>query len=143
MDSTLTWLLTWSPFTSLTAAPDFASLRLEHSIQKCQGTARLALVLDTSQEVWEVTIPRGTADLRPKRVLSIGALVGVACSDMCAFAWTREGLVYAWGMDPSEDGLLGVPGLFESKEPVQVHGLARIAQVAVGKTHAAAIDGKI
>jgi alpha-tubulin suppressor-like RCC1 family protein len=62
---------------------------------------------------------------------------------MVAFAWTQEGLVFAWGMDPSEDGLMGLSGIFSSTEPVKIQGLARIAQVAVGKTHAAAIDGKI
>lgn len=143
MDSTLVWVLAWSPFTSLASAPDFASLRLECAVQKCQGTARLALVLDAQQQVWEVTIPRGTTDLRPKQVQTIGTVVGVACSDMVAFAWTQEGLVFAWGMDPSEDGLMGLSGIFSSAEPVKIQGLGRIAQVAVGKTHAAAIDGKI
>lgn len=136
----LTWLVAWSPFAFLSTAPDFSYLQLKSPLEKCQGTTRLALLLDSNATVWEVTIPRGTTDLRPKEVRSLCGVRGVACNDMTAFAWTQTGVVFVWGQDPCEDGLFGVSGVYASCELVQVPGIEKITQVTVGKSHAAAID---
>ena len=142
-------VVTWPPCSPLINAPDFTPVQLpsEHRLVAFTGTARQALAIDAELTVWEVAVPRNTPPtaLRPRPVGPLGGrgVVGVACNDTVAFAWSGDGTVFAWGLDANEDGVMGLPGVFDCRVPTVVEGLKqyRVTQVAVGKTHSAAIDG--
>lgn len=81
-------------------------------------------------------------DLAPVHVPLPIAVKSIACNQSVCFLISDSGRVYAWGEDAEETGVLGVRGLFASEAPMPLEDLppSGILQVAVGTTHAAALD---
>lgn len=109
------------------------------------GSARQSLLLDSLSQLWETTVPRVATEelpiLRAFPNFAPDPIVGLACNELVAFAWTVSGVTFAWGLDADEVGLLGIPGTFHSAQPMQILANVHVVSLAVGLTHAAAVDG--
>ena len=149
-DSSYACVLTWTPSTALALSPEFSAVSLpaEGGIVSFHGTARQSLILDREAKLWETTVPRkvtaGTPVLRPLAGLDSDPVAGMSCNEYVAFAWTKAGQAFVWGIDANEDGIMGLPEVYQGNVPVKVESLGqtRVVGMAVGKTHAAAVDGE-
>jgi len=148
MASAFTCVLTWSPATALSQSPAISALQQPSSaaLEGFCGSARQSLLLDSLSQLWETTIPRVASEelpvLRALPNFAPDPIVGLACNELVAFAWTGSGVTFAWGLDANEEGLLGVPGTFHSAQPIQILANTHVISLAVGLTHAAAVDGE-
>ena len=66
----------------------------------------------------------------------------VACNETAMLVVTEQGLVLSQGTDPDNCGFLGGPRSFDRPTAIEGFGDARVTQVGLGKTHAAALDSK-
>lgn len=144
-------VLTWRPAAALSQSPAICPLQLPENcpLEAFYGSARQSLILDAQGKLWETTVPRTNTEespvIRPLPVFGTDPIAGIACNEFVAFAWTSVGMSYVWGLDAGQTGLLGVPDTFETASPLTIPGLSsvRVVSMAVGSTHAAAVDGTL
>lgn len=98
-----------------------------------------AVVVNDSGGVWKCQCEQQWSPLEVYLPFSVRQL---ACNEEVCLVVTDLGKVFAWGKDSDESGVMGTAGLFASEAPMPVHDLesAEIVQVAIGISHAAALD---
>jgi alpha-tubulin suppressor-like RCC1 family protein len=82
-------------------------------------------------------------EYRPKKVEEVDNVIAIAAGDLHSLAVSREGTVWAWGIN--ERGQLGDGTLINRYEPVQVTGLPSIQAAAGGAYHSVFLgrDGSV
>jgi alpha-tubulin suppressor-like RCC1 family protein len=95
------------------------------------------LLLDEDGDLWHLNLAPSPYSLRidtPNKVKQL------ASNGSAVVLLTEHGTMLAWGEDRCHSGIFGVPGLYSAEVPVSIACDAQIVQVAVGETHAAALD---
>jgi len=112
------------------------------SIRQISLLSTAAVVLNDSGTVWKCQCEQQWSPLQVSLPFSVRQL---ACNEEVCLVVTDFGKVFAWGKDSNESGVMGTAGLFASEAPMLVEdlGTAEMVQVAVGVSHAAALDSKI
>jgi hypothetical protein len=101
-----------------------------------------ALIVNDSGGVWKCLSEQLWSPVQVNLPFKVRHL---ACNEEMCLMVTDLGKVFAWGKDSNETGVMGTAGLFASETPMPVQDLdtADIVQVAIGTSHAAALDSKL
>lgn len=101
-----------------------------------------AIVVNDSGGVWKCLSEQLWSPIEVSLPFKVRHL---ACNEEVCLMVTDLGKAFAWGKDSNETGVMGTAGLFASESPMPVQDLdtVDIVQVAIGLSHAAALDSKL
>lgn len=97
------------------------------------------LLLDEDGDVWHLNLAPSPYSLRVELPHKVKQLTS---NGSAVVMLTDQGTMFAWGEDRYRTGVFGIPRLYSAETPVEIECPALIMQVALGETHAAALDSK-
>lgn len=139
----LSWQAVSAPSCTVLHLPD------NTAITAFSSSSQASYILDFQGKLWATSFTPfnpspDPAVLHPFPMFSSTPVTGITCSSNLTLVWTSMGGSYVWGQDAARSGVIGIPDIWETTYPLMIPGLkgVRVVGMAVGKTHAAAVDGE-